>query len=144
MNKLFTIVTMTIIVSSLAFGYEASKQADVSKLVGVWKSIEDVNGEPQAVITINKTGKQVDGKFVFRGLTVNERDNITIDVPLTNISFDGSTFSFKVAFPGPERMVVDWELILRNENEAGLGLTKEDGKPVENAPSFVMKRAKSN
>jgi hypothetical protein len=143
-NKFFTFVTLTIIVSSLAFGFEAGKQDNTGRIVGIWKSLNDINGEPQAVITVNRSGKQLEGKFVFRGLTVNGEENVPLELPITNVSFDGTTLSFKVTFPEPEKSVTDWELKLRKDDEAGFDLVKEDGKPVENAPSFEMKRAKTN
>jgi hypothetical protein len=64
--------------------------------------------------------------------------------PITNVSFDGATFSFGVTFPGPGKMVTDWELKIRNDDEAGFEMVKENGKPVEDAPSFVLKRARTN
>jgi hypothetical protein len=143
-NKFFTIVTLVIIVSSLAFGYEAGKQDNTGRVVGIWKSLNDVNGAPQAVITVNRSGGQFEGKFVFRGLTVNGQENVTLELPITNVSFDGTTFSFRVTFPEPEKSVTDWELKLRNGNDAEFDMVKENGKPVEDAPSFVMKRARTN
>lgn len=144
MNKFFTIVTLIIIVSSLAFGSEAGKQDNTSRIVGIWKSLNDVNGAPQAVVTVTRLEKQLEGKFVFRGLTVNGEENATVELSITNVSFDGTTFSFRVTFPGPEKLVTDWELKLRNDNEAGFDMVKENGKPAEDAPSFVMKRARTN
>ncbi len=144
MNKFFTIVALTIFASSLVFSNEAKIQDSASRIVGTWKSLNDVNGEPQAVITINRLGKQLEGKFVFRGLTVKGQKNVTLDLPITNITFDGTTFSLKVTFPEPDRTVTDWELKLRNDNEASFGLIKEGGKIVEDAPSFVMKRTKTS
>ena len=64
--------------------------------------------------------------------------------PFTNASFDGTTFSFRVTFPGTEKIVTDWELKLRNDDEANFDMVKENGKPAEDAPSFVMKRARTN
>lgn len=144
MNKFFTIVTLIIIVSSLAFGSEAGKQDNTSRIVGIWKSLNDVNGAPQAVVTVTRLEKQFEGKFVFRGLTVNGEENATVELSITNVSFDGTTFSFRVTFPGPEKLVTDWELKLRSDNEAGFDMVKENGKPAEDAPSFVMKRARTN
>ena len=144
MNKFFTIVTLTIIVSSLAFGYEAGKQDNTGRIVGVWKSINNIDNEPQAVVTVNRSEKQLEGKFVLRGLTFNGQENVTVELPITNASFDGTTFSFKVTFPGTEKIVTDWELKLRNDDEANFDMVKENGKPAEDAPSFVMKRARTN
>jgi len=144
MNKFFTIVTLTIIVSSLAFSYEVGKQDNTRRIVGIWKSLDNVNNEPQAVVTINKSEKQLEGKFVLRGLTVSGQENVTVELPITNASFDGTTCSFRVTFTGPEKMVTDWELKLRNDDEAGFDMVKENGQPVEDAPSFVMKRARTN
>ena len=79
MYKFFTIVTLTIIVSSLAFSYEVGKQDNTDRVVGIWKSLKNINSEPQAVVTVNRSEKQ-----------------------------------------------------------------KENGKPAEDAPSFVMKRARTN
>ena len=64
--------------------------------------------------------------------------------PITNVSFDGATFSFGVTFPGLEKMVTDWELKLRKDDEAAFDMIKENGSPAEDAPSFVMKRARTN
>jgi hypothetical protein len=143
-NKFFTIVTLTIIVSSLAFGYEVGKQGNTGRIVGVWKSINNINNEPQAVVTVNKSEKQLEGKFVFRGLTHNGQENVTLELPITNASFDGTAFSFRVTFPGTEKMVTDWELKLRKDDEAAFDMVKENDKPAEDAPSFVMKRARTN
>ncbi len=79
MNKFFTIVTLTIIVPFLAFGYEVGKQDNTDRIVGVWKSLNNVNNEPRVVVTVNRSEKQ-----------------------------------------------------------------KENGKSAEDAPSFVMKRARTN
>lgn len=144
MNKFFTIVTLTIIVSSLAFGYEAGKQDNTGRIVGVWKSINNIDNEPQAVVTVNRSEKQLEGKFVLRGLTFNGQENVTVELPITNASFNGTTFSFRVTFPGTEKMVTDWELKLRKDDEAAFDMVKENGSPAEDAPSFVMKRARTN
>lgn len=144
MNKFFTIVTLTIIVSSLAFGYEAGKQDNTGRIVGVWKSINNIDNEPQAVVTVNRSEKQLEGKFVLRGLTFNGQENVTVELPITNASFNGTTFSFRVTFPGTEKMVTDWELKLRKDDEAAFDMVKENGNPAEDAPSFVMKRARTN
>jgi hypothetical protein len=143
-NKFFTIVTLTIIVSSLAFGYEAGKQDNTGRIVGVWKSINNIDNEPQAVVTVNRSEKQLEGKFVLRGLTFNGQENVTVELPITNASFNGTTFSFRVTFPGTEKMVTDWELKLRKDDEAAFDMVKENGNPAEDAPSFVMKRARTN
>lgn len=144
MNKFFTIVTLTIIVSSLAFGYEVDKQDNTGRIVGVWKSINNTNNEPQAVVTVNRSEKQLEGKFVLRGLTHDGQENVTVELTITNASFDGTTLSFRVTFPGPEKIVTDWELKLRNDDEAAFDMVKENGEPAEDAPSFVMKRARTN
>lgn len=144
MNKFFTIITVTIIVSSLAFGYEVGKQDNIRRIIGVWKSINIINDEPQAVVTVNKSEKQLEGKFVLRGLTFNGQENVTVELPITNASFNGTTFSFRVTFPGTEKMVTDWELKLRKDDEAAFDMVKENGNPAEDAPSFVMKRARTN
>jgi hypothetical protein len=145
MNKCFTILALTIVVPSLVFGYEARTQDSAGKIIGTWKSLDNVNDEPQAVITIKRSGKELEGHFVFRGLTVKGKENVTLDLPITDVTFDGTTFSLRVTFPETEKMVVtDWELKLRNDNEASFVMIKEDGKAVEDAPSFVMKRAKTN
>jgi hypothetical protein len=143
-NKFFTIITVTIIVSSLAFGYEVGKQDNIRRIIGVWKSINIINDEPQAVVTVNKSEKQLEGKFVLRGLTFNGQENVTVELPITNASFNGTTFSFRVTFPGTEKMVTDWELKLRKDDEAAFDMVKENGNPAEDAPSFVMKRARTN
>lgn len=142
MNKFFAIVALTIFASSLVLGYEVRKQDNTGRIVGTWRSLNDVNGEPQAVLTINRSGKQLEGKFVFRGLSVNGQENVTLELPITNMTFDGMTLSFRVSFPDPDKSVTDWEFKLRSDDEAGLGLIKEDRKTVEDAPSFVMKRPK--
>ena len=144
MNKFFTIFTVTIIVSSLAFGYEVGKQDNIGRIIGVWKSINNINDEPQAIVTVNKSEKQLEGKFVLRGLTFNGQENVTVELPITNASFNGITFSFRVTFPGTEKMVTDWELKLRKDDEAAFDMVKENGNPAEDAPSFVMKRARTN
>ena len=144
MNKFFTIFTVTIIVSSLAFGYEVGKQDNIGRIIGVWKSINNINDEPQAIVTVNKSEKQLEGKFVLRGLTFNGQENVTVELPITNASFNGTTFSFRVTFPGTEKMVTDWELKLRKDDEAAFDMVKENGNPAEDAPSFVMKRARTN
>jgi hypothetical protein len=144
MNKLPTIIALSIVVSSLAFGYEIKKQASASKIIGVWKSLNDVNGEPQVILTINNADNKLNGKFVFRGLTVNGEENVRLEIPLTNIIFDGTTLSFRATFSDQEKVATDWELRLRNESEASFVMTKEEGKPIEDAPQFTMQRANRN
>jgi hypothetical protein len=144
MKKLFTLVSLLMVASALTFGNEIKEQSQSSKVVGVWKSFDDVNGEPQAVIAIKNNGNKLEGHFVFRGLTVEGKDNVTLEFPLANVTFDGTLFSFNVTFPEPEKTVTDWELKLRSDNEAGLAMTKEEGKPVEEALTFLMKRANGN
>ena len=145
MNGFFSIVALAILASSPVIGYESRLQDNADKIVGTWKSLNDVNGEPQAVITINRSGNQLEGKFIFRGVTWKGRENVTLELPITNITFDGKMFSLKVTFPEPDRTVTDCELRLRNDNDASFSLIREDGNTVEDdAPSFVMKRAKTN
>lgn len=144
MNKFFTGMVLIALASLSVFADKATGQDDTGKIVGIWKSLNDVNGEPQTVITINRSGTRLEGKFVFRGLTVNEQENVTLEIPITNIAFDGKTLSFRATFPEPGKEVTDWELKLRNDNEAGFNLVRENGKPVEDAPSFVMKKEKAN
>ncbi len=142
MNKFLLFVTLLMIVSTFAIGNEVS-QDQKNKLVGVWKSVEIVKDEPQAVLTIKNAGNGLEGNFILRGLTVEEKEDVAVEVPLTNISINGTTCSFQVTFQqGAEKMVVDWELKLQNDNEAKFAWTKEDGKPVEDTSvlTFMMKR----
>jgi hypothetical protein len=91
-------------------------------------------------VTIKKTSDKINGSFVFRGLTVNGRDNVTLELPIGNASFDGTVLSFKLDFPDTEKTATEWELKLRSDSEGDFMLVKENGKPIEDAPSFVMKR----
>ncbi len=140
MNKFITIAALTIIFSSLAFGYGDLKQDNAGKIVGTWKSLNEINGAPQTVISITRAGNQFEGKFVMRGLTANGKDDASVELPIATASFDGNAFSFSVTFPEPEKMVTEWRLKPHSDDEAEFEIVKENGKPVENTVSFVMKR----
>ena len=144
MKKISAISVVIVTISSLAFGYEIKVQDATDKLVGTWKSDEIVNGEPQAVLTINRIDNKLSGSFVFRGVTVEGRENVTLELALSNLVFDGTTLSCRVTIPETKKVMTDWALRLLRENEASFDLTKEEGESVEDAPSFRMKRAKGN
>ena len=144
MKKISAICVVIVTISSLAFGYENKVQDATDKLVGTWKSDEVVNGEPQAVLTINRIDNKLSGSFVFRGVTVKGRENVTLELALSNLVFDGTTLSCRVTIPETKMVTTDWALRLLRENEASFDLTKEEGESVEDAPSFRMKRAKAN
>jgi hypothetical protein len=142
MKKLPVLCIMIIIIFSLAYGDETTNQDLTDKVVGTWKSLDQANGESQAVLTIKKIENRLSGTFIFRGLTVNGEENSSLELSLKDIVFDGATLSFIVTFPEPEKTTTEWSLKLRSDNEAKFDMTREAGKPVEDAPSFIMKRAK--
>jgi hypothetical protein len=140
MTKIFILVALAMTFSSLTFESIFNEQEAADRIVGVWKSSAEMDGQPQAVVTIKKTSDKINGSFVFRGLTVNGRDNVTLELPIGNASFDGTVLSFKLDFPDTEKTATEWELKLRSDSEGDFMLVKENGKPIEDAPSFVMKR----
>jgi hypothetical protein len=141
-SSLIVALSLSVMISSITLGSVLNKQEASNKIIGVWKSTAEIEGEPQVVLTIKKTGDKLEGSFVFRGLTVNGRENVTLEPLITNPSFDGTVLSFKVTFPDPDKTATEWELKLRSEHEAGLMIIKEDGNPVAEGPSFVMKRVR--
>ena len=142
--KNLPVLCILIILFSLAYGDEIKNQDLADKVVGTWKSLDQANGESQAVLTVKKAANKLSGSFVFRGLTVNGREDSSIELSLADVVFDGTTLTFKVTFPEPEKVTTEWALKLRSDNEAKFDMTSEGGKPVEDAPSFVMKRAKAD
>jgi hypothetical protein len=140
-NKVSTLVALIFIASSFALGNEIGKQDAASRVIGTWNSQAEVDGHPQAVLTIKKADDKLGGSFVFRGLTVNGQENITFELLLTDVSFDGRLLSCKVIFPAPEKTVTEWEMKLRGDDEAGFTIVKEAGKHVEEGPFFILKRA---
>jgi hypothetical protein len=144
MKKLPALCILIIVICSLAYG-DATKNQDLTdKVAGTWKSLDQAKGESQAVLTIKKVENKLTGSFVFRGLTINGQENSSVELSLTDVIFDGTTLTFKATFPEPEKVTTEWALTLRSDNEAKFDMTREAGKPIEDAPSFVMKRAKSN
>ena len=143
MRMVGAICALTIILSVIAHGYKAVVQDNSGKIVGTWNSLNEINGAPQVVLEIKRTGKQYGGKFVFRGLTVNGKEDVTVELQITNASFEGNTFSFRAMFPEPEKKVTDWRLNLHSDDEADFEITREEDKPVENSISFVMKRSRT-
>ena len=142
MKKLSALCIVIGVICSLAYGNETKNQDLTDKVVGTWKSLDHANGESQAVLTIKKIENKLSGSFVFRGLTVNGQEDSSLELSLKDIVFDGATLSFIVTFPEPEKMTTEWAMKLRSDNEAKFDMIKEAGKPVKDAPSFVMKRAK--
>ena len=144
MKKSSALGIFFVVLSSLAYSYEINQQDATGRIVGTWKSLEMVNGESQAVLTISRNDNKLSGGFVFRGVTIDGRENSTVELALSNIVYDGTTLSFSVTFPGAEKLKTDWALKLQGENEGNFNLTREEGKSIEDGPSFKMKRAKPN
>ena len=115
-----------------------------SKIAGIWKSLDKENGQSLAEVTIKTDGDKLAGSVLLRGLVKNG-NKIVQEFPMTDVMFDGKAFIFKLTFQEDnEKMVVDWEFLLRDGEEARFAVTKMNDKQVEDGPVFVMKRMKAN
>ena len=63
--KNLPVLCILIILFSLAYGDEIKNQDLVDKVVGTWKSLDQANGESQAVLTVKKAANKLSGSFVF-------------------------------------------------------------------------------
>lgn len=123
---------------------ETTKQDSFGKLTGIWKSLDRENGEPLAEATLKNVDGKLTGSVLLRGL-VQDGKNLSLEFPMTDIAFDGKNLSFKLTFQDAnEKSVTVWEFLLRSDDEARLAGLKDNDKPIEDGPVFVMKRVKTN
>lgn len=70
-------------------------QADLSKVVGEWDIELDAEGE---YYYLSMSIKEEEGKLVG---TISEASGFFIDVPMTDIVYDGENFNFQFTAPTP-------------------------------------------
>ena len=111
-----------------------------SKLVGVWRSQEKTAGQPRVVMTIKPDGGDISGSAVFRGLTRDGDNDVTLDLPLINPDYYEGTLSFRLKLP--DDSVSEWEMKISTSGEGDLRLVKDNDSSVDNGPRFHMNKTK--
>lgn len=125
-------------------GQETSRQDVFGNIVGSWKSLDKESGESLAEVTLAKVDGKLTGSVLLRGL-IQDGKTLSLEFPMTDVTFDGKTLSCKLTFQdAKEKSVTVWEFLLRGDEEARFAILKDNDKPVEDGPVFVMKRVKTN
>jgi hypothetical protein len=111
-----------------------------SKLIGVWRAQEKTAGQPRVVMTIKPDGADIAGSAVFRGLTKDGDNDVTLDLPLINPDYYEGTLSFRLKLP--DDSVSEWEMKISTSGEGDLRLVKDNDSSVDNGPRFHMNKTK--
>lgn len=143
MKNILCAFALTVVMAGAAFTQSPANQ-DVSKIVGSWESLDEESGKPLATVTVKIVDSKLTGFMRLEDI-VKDGKKAPEDFPMTDVTFDGKTLSFKLTLQdGNEKVVTDWELLLRDGNGARLAILKDNNKPIEDGPVFVMKRVKAN
>jgi len=113
---------------------------DSTRLIGQWLSDERFEAQPRVALTIRQDGATHAGVAVLRGLTEGENDRATLMLSFCAADWDGQRLVFKTEIA--DEGVTAWELRLTKGNEATLRVLAEDGKPIEEGPSWRMAKKK--
>lgn len=144
MKTLLLILVFAVGLSLIAVGKEASRQDAFGKVVGSWKSLDKEDGQSLAEAKLTNIDGKLTGSVLLRGL-VQDGKPVSLELPMTDVAFDGKILSFKLTFQdAKEKSVTVWEFLLRSDDEARLAGLKDNDKPIEDGPVFVMKRVKAN
>jgi hypothetical protein len=115
-------------------------QTSSSRLIGVWRSQEKKGGQPAVVMTIKADGGDIAGSAVFRGLSKDGDENVTLDLPLIDPDYHDGALSFQLKLP--DDSVSEWEMKVGTSNDGDLRLVKDNDSAVDNGPRFHMMRTK--
>lgn len=143
MKNILCALALAIAMTGAAFPQSSANQ-DVSKIVGSWESLDKENDKPLATVTVKMAGDKLTGVMQLEDI-VKDGKKAPEEFSMTDVIFDGKVLSFKLTLQdGNEKAVTDWEFLLRDGNGARLAALKDNNKPVEDGPVFVMKRVKAN
>ena len=115
-----------------------ASKGDVRPAIGDWRSREQLDNQPRATVVVQEDAGTLAGSLTLLGLTNGADDRATLRVPFRGAQWDGTTLTFETVLPdeGTSR----WTLRLLATGRATLALTAEDGKPIEQGPSWDMLR----
>jgi len=102
------IFALMLFTSSVVFA--AILQADFSKVIGDWEIELDAEGE---YFYLSMTVKEEEGKLAS---SISEASGFFVDVPLTDIVYDGENFNFQFSAPTPPDGM---ERIIKGEFKVG-------------------------
>ena len=143
MKNILCALALTVVMAG-ATSAQSSANQDVSKIVGSWESFDKENDKPLATVIVKMAGDKLTGVVRLEDI-VKDGKKASEEFPMTDVIFDGKILSFKLTFQDSnEKSVLDWEFLLRDGNGARLAVLKDNNKPVEDGPVFVMKRVKAN
>src|SRR5687768_8178205 len=80
----------------------AQQKEATNRILGTWRSLDHIDGEPQTALTIKRDADKLSGTAVLRGLTQGNDNNITLELPFSDTKFDGEVLTLTLKFPGPE------------------------------------------
>ena len=117
---------------------QAPSTADTRAVRGEWRSREQVGDRPRATVVVRDEDGTLAGSLTLLGMTQGGDDRATLRVPFRHAGWDGTTLTFDTAL-GDEG-TTRWALVVKPVGDAMLRPTTEEGKVVEDAPTWEMSR----
>jgi hypothetical protein len=117
---------------------QAPSTANTGAVRGEWRSREQFGDQPRATVVVHEEDGTLAGTLTLLGMTEGADDRATLRVPFRVAGWDGTTFTFDTAL-GNEG-TTRWVLVVTPAGDATLRPTTEEGKAVEDAPTWAMSR----
>ena len=107
--------------------------------IGEWRSREQFDNAPRTTLVVHNDAATLAGSLTLLGMTRRGDDRATMTVPFRGAVWDGSTLTFETVLPDNEGKS-RWTLRLLPTGTATLFPTGDDGRPVEDGPTWEMIR----
>jgi hypothetical protein len=135
----YSLLGIGLSVLSLAlYASSASQQdADLTRTLGKWSSVEQFEGEPRISVSFRSTGPSIEGWAVLLGQHRKNDDRATLALSFTNATWDGQSIRFSTILPEDEG-TLGWELHATTPAAAVLSALTENGQPLPEPLNWVM------
>jgi hypothetical protein len=134
-----SVVTAAVTMAMAFAGVAVPAQPDTRAVAGEWRSSEQFENQPRATVVVQLDGGALAGSLTLLGMTQGADDRATVRVAFRGATWDGTTLSFDTTLPGNEGKA-RWALRITATGNATLRPTTEDGQPVEDGPTWEMRR----
>jgi hypothetical protein len=115
-----------------------TSQGDTGAVRGEWRSREQFEEQPRAAVVVREEAGTLAGTLTLLGMTRGADDRATLRVTFRGAKWDGVTLGFETELGSEGR--TRWALRLTPAGDATLRPTTDDGKPIEDGPTWEMSR----